>query len=98
MDATYDIHIRKTLTTKMTVMPSSGEVVFFSDFQKSRQRILVFRNGRYYKSIGAPCNHIQGVNLLGMKIWGRKEYLAGSCAACGTIKLMDFENSETSQK
>ena len=81
----------------MTVLPSSGEVAFFCDPGKYRT-IMVYQNGWRYKSIAPPCDHIQSVDILGVKIGRKKEYLAGSCAACGTIKLRDLENSETNKK
>ena len=80
----------------MAVLPSSGDVAFFCDPGKYRT-ILVFRRGWYDRSIAPPCDEIESINIAGMKI-GRRDYIAASCAACGTIKLMDFEKSEGSQK
>ena len=74
-NGTYDIHIRKTLTAKMTVLPSSGEVAFFCDPGKYRT-IMVYRNGWHYKSIAPPCDHIQSVNILGVKIREKKGILS----------------------
>ena len=75
----------------MAVLPSSGEAVFFCDHGKYRS-ILIYRNEEHQRSIKPPCDHIKGVNILGLEI-EEEEFIAVSCAACGTIKLMDFENN-----
>ena len=76
----------------MTVLPSSGEVVFFCAPKTHGTTILIYRNEEHQRSIEPPCDHIRGINLLGLEI-DQEEYIAVSCAACGTIKLMDFENN-----
>ena len=91
-DTTFDILFRKTPTARMTVLPSSGKVVFFCVTQTNRTTILIYLNEEHQRSIMTPCYHIRGINLLGLEI-DQKEYIAASCVTCGTIKLLDFENN-----
>ena len=96
--ATRDVEFRRTLTSKMAVLPVSGELVFFCDQGKYRE-LHAYSWVRGHVSVScitAPCKEIGSINILGLQI-NRKDYVAASCATCANIKILKFEGHEIRQ-